>query len=45
MLTNLEYIPHCEIFHPTLIEFQNFSEYLEKAAKIAKSGIFKVIID
>jgi hypothetical protein len=44
MQTCFEDIPHCEIFHPSLSEFQNFSEYLEKSANLAKSGIFKVII-
>jgi hypothetical protein len=42
MSFSLEDIPFCDTFHPTWSEFQNFSEYLEKVTKQAKSGIFKV---
>ncbi len=44
MQTSFEDITHCDIFYPKWNEFQNFSEYLEKVSKIAKSGIFKVKI-
>ncbi len=42
MLNTLEKIPHCDIFRPSTKEFQDFSGYLEKVTKQAKSGIFKV---
>lgn len=42
MQSCIEDIPHCEIFYPTWKEFQNFSQYVEKVSKTAKSGIFKV---
>jgi hypothetical protein len=40
----IEEIPFCETFNPTWTEFKDFSGYLEKVSKIAKSGIFKVKI-
>lgn len=40
----LEEIPFCDSFNPTWTEFKDFSGYLEKVSKIAKSGIFKVKI-
>jgi hypothetical protein len=39
---SFEQIPHCDIFYPTWPEFNNFSEYIEKIQKEAKSGIVKV---
>ena len=43
MSNSIEDIPYCDVFHPTMEEFENFSEYMEKITKLAKSGIFKVI--
>jgi hypothetical protein len=40
----LEEIEHCDVFYPTMSQFSNFAGYLEKIAKISRSGIFKVII-
>ncbi len=42
MSNSIEDIPFCDVFHPSAEEFENFSEYLEKATKLADSGIFKV---
>jgi len=42
MSNSIEDIQYCDVFHPTMEEFENFSEYMEKITKIAKSGIFKV---
>ena len=39
---SFEQIPHCDIFYPTWTEFMNFSEYIEKIQKEARSGIVKV---
>lgn len=39
----LEEIPYCDIFYPSWEEFADFSSYVEKCTKSAKSGIFKVI--
>ncbi len=40
----LEDIPFCEIYYPTMNEFQNFYNYVEKLSMINKTGIVKVII-
>ncbi len=37
-------IPFCDVFYPTKDEFNNFENYIEKIAKLAKSGIVKVKI-
>ena len=41
-LSIIDTIPHCDVFHPTNSEFNDFAEYVEKASKLSKSGIFKV---
>jgi hypothetical protein len=43
MLEKIEDIPYCDVFYPSQTEFKDFSGYLDKVTKIAKSGIFKVI--
>lgn len=40
----LEDIPFCEVYHPTMEEFQDFYNYVEKLSKINKTGIVKVIL-
>jgi hypothetical protein len=35
-------IPYCEVFYPSALEFKDFSGYIGKVTKIAKSGVFKV---
>ncbi len=42
MKNSIDTIPYCDVFNPSTKEFQNFSVYLEKIAKQAKTGIFKV---
>ena len=39
---SFEDIPHCDVFHPTPLEFQYFQEYIAKIQNVAKSGIVKV---
>ena len=41
---SLENIPHCEIFYPTLSEFQNFEDYILKCESLSNSGIIKVYL-
>jgi hypothetical protein len=41
----LNQIPEAPVLHPTIEEFKNFSEYLEKMEpQLGNAGIFKVCI-
>lgn len=38
----LEDIEFCEVYYPTIAEFQDFYSYVEKLSKSNKTGIVKV---